>query len=86
MNAFGGQSEFLLFHLTFNNALPSSDRPDSYVALQRRTPNGRRWDEVARFLSNTDAKAALTSLVEGGHADAAELRVRRVTVPGNLVP
>jgi len=41
MGALGG-NEDLLFHLAFNNAIPAADRPSSYVALQRRHPDGER--------------------------------------------
>ena len=80
MGALGG-NEDLLFHLAFNNAIPAADRPSSYVALQRRHPDGERWVEVARFLTNADAEAALASVIEVGHANADELRVRRVNLP-----
>jgi hypothetical protein len=77
----GGHNEYLLFHLAFNNALPASECHSTYVALQRRHPDGGRWVEVARFLTHVDAEAALAHVVEGGHADASELRVHRVQLP-----
>jgi hypothetical protein len=77
----GGPNDYLVFHLAFNNALPASAHHSTYVALQRRHPDGERWVEVARFLTNADARVALTHVVEGGHADASELRVHRVNLP-----
>ena len=83
MAGYAGGNQYLLFHLAFNNALPAADRPTSYVALQRRHPDGEHWVEVAAFLTNADAEAALTHVVEGGHADANELRVTRIDLPGH---
>jgi hypothetical protein len=82
MGALGG-NEDLLLHLAFNNALPAAGtgRPASYVALQRRHPDGERWVEVAAFLTKADAEAALARAAEGGHAEAGELRVHRVNLP-----
>ena len=71
----------MVFHLAFNNALPASEHHSTYVALQRRHPDGERWVEVAHFLTHADAEAALARVVEGGHANADELRVRRVNLP-----
>ena len=62
-------------------ALTSVEGVQSYVALERRHPDGERWVEIARFLTNADARAALAHVVEGGHADPSEVRVHRVHLP-----
>jgi len=61
--------------------LPAAgERPETYVALHRRHPDGHRWVEVARFPTRADADVALASVLEGGHANADELRVFRVNI------
>ena len=76
-----GMNQGLLFHLAFDEALPSVDGRHAYVALQRRHPDGKRWVEVARFATEAAADRAKTLVQDGGHAGPDELRIRSVNIP-----
>jgi len=75
----GGPNDFLLVHLA-DTALRSTAGLERFVALERRHPDGRRWVQIARFATEADAEAARASLVDGGHVQPSEIRVREVRV------
>lgn len=74
----GGPNDYLLVHLA-DRALRSTDGLATYFALQRRHPDGRRWVEIAAFVSRDDAEAALERSIKHGAVERAEVRVTKVT-------
>ena len=73
-----GGNQDLIFYLG-DRALQSVDSLRTYFALQRRHPDGRRWVEIAAFVSRDDAEAALERSITYGGAERAEVRVAKVT-------
>jgi hypothetical protein len=73
----GGNQDLILY--LGDRALQSVDGLTTYFALQRRHPDGRRWVEIAAFVSRDDAEAALEGSVKHGAAERAEVRVTKVT-------
>jgi hypothetical protein len=71
-----------LVFLLGNNALNAADpHPRTYFAIQRHHPDHQRWLEVGRFATKQIAQVTLEALVAHGHGDAADFRVKKVTLP-----
>jgi hypothetical protein len=73
-----GGNQDLLFLLGVG-ALRSVDGLPTYFAVQHRHPDGKRWLDLSHYASHADAEGAIASAVAAGHAQADELRVRKVS-------
>ena len=72
-----GGNQDLIFYLG-DRALQSVDGLQTYFALQRRHPDGRRWVELAHFADREHAEAALETIVAHGDCERADLRGDKV--------
>jgi hypothetical protein len=75
-SALGGNQHLLVY--LGGRALMSVDGLRTYFLLQRRHPDGAHWVNLAHYRTRDDAEATLAAILEDGHGEPSEFRVRKV--------